>query len=57
MHLPWKPQLMVSVIYFLRFCVAEFCAPTSPTIWWQSLELQCETVTGMTLLKYTYDIV
>jgi hypothetical protein len=57
MHLLWKPQLILSLIYFLHFCVAEFSALTSPTIWWQSLELQCGTVMGLTLLKYIYDIV
>ena len=53
-YLQWTPQLVLSIIYQLRFREIEFCLVSSPVIWWRSVEFQRIGVTGLTLLKHIY---
>jgi len=56
-YLPWKPQLVVSVIYHLCIRETECCVLVFPAIWWRSVELQRGNVAfgsvGLTLLNYS----
>jgi hypothetical protein len=44
-YLKWQPQLVVSVTYHPRVRRTKFCVLPFPAIWWQSMKLQCGSVT------------
>jgi hypothetical protein len=44
-NLKWQPQLVVSVTYPPRICRIKFYVLSFPAIWWQSMKLQCGSVT------------